>query len=144
MASAALTDTPHLELGRYCASEDMGTFGRLYVYRSPVVWTCLTVERPWLKNAPSVSCIPDGLYDLRLSYFNKGKYPSYQVRDVPDRTHILIHVGNTSEDVAGCIALGKNEGFVSMRWAVTESQKTFDQFMDVMNGVEEATLSIRG
>ena len=49
-----------LVLERYCYSERMGVFGRV----RGVPFACHTVEQPWRGNAPFVSCIPEGLYQL--------------------------------------------------------------------------------
>ena len=54
--------------------------------------------------------IPAGVYHC-------GKYPSkkfglrYHVRDVPERTYILIHAGNFVRDTHGCILLGMNRQY---------------------------------
>lgn len=92
-----------LKLTRYAFFEDR-TLGRLTV-GSEIFWT---VEKPWKDNQPFISCIPAGKYEI-----TKGDSPrfgpnTWQVMDVPGRTHILFHVGNTSDDVVGCIAVGTN------------------------------------
>jgi hypothetical protein len=84
-----------------------------------------TIERPWIpspyhrggKNFES--CVPDGKYTLRP--FNSTKHPSTFILENEDldvfqmsprgagtkgRWAILIHVGNSAEDVVGCIAPG--------------------------------------
>ena len=64
-----------------------------------------TVERPWLDNKPNVSCIPEGEYEM--SWRTSPRFgETWHIKDVPDRTHILIHVANFSKDVQGCIGLG--------------------------------------
>jgi len=85
-----------------------------------------TIERPWVKNPagpgglPFESCIPDGTYHLRhytrpsgkkafiLSNADRGVYESDEERVDHSwgRYLILIHPGNTVEDVVGCIAPG--------------------------------------
>ena len=70
--------------------------------------------------------IPDGLYriDLRtVGGFHSrytNKYPEIHkgmlwIRDVPNFEYILIHIGNTDDDTAGCLLVGstadKNKAF---------------------------------
>ena len=66
-------------------------------------WTC---ERPWKNNALRVSCIPTGVYVVRR-HDSPSKGDCWEVLDVPERTHILIHVANWSHELMGCIAPGQ-------------------------------------
>ena len=115
-----------------------GVFGRFMFPE----FECFTVERPWLDNKPRESCIPEGTYKIRLGTYNRGGYPAYEVLGVPDRSLIKIHVGNTIDDVIGCIAPGKALGFLERKWAVTSSKKAFKEFMIAMQDIEESTLQI--
>lgn len=86
-----------------------------------------TIERPWKPNPkgqggiPRESCVPDGLYTVRphhsekfpetYALVNAARGVYYQPGDVPagqqwGRSAILIHAGNTANDVVGCIAIG--------------------------------------
>ena len=92
-----------LKLTRYALFDDR-TLGRL-VCGDEIFWT---VEKPWKDNKPFISCIPAGRYTI-----TKGDSPrfcpdTWQVMYVPGRTRILFHVGNTADDVVGCIAVGTN------------------------------------
>lgn len=115
-----------------------GTFGRIYIPE----YQCFTVERPWLNNIPKESCIPIGEYDMKLSFYNRGNYPSYEISGVPNRTLIKVHIGNTMDDLLGCIAPGKALGFLERKWAVTSSKKAFNEFMTAMDGVETSRIHI--
>lgn len=46
-----------------------------------------------------------GLYALYLSKFI-GHLGMLEIKNVPFRTHILLHIGNTIKDSLGCILLG--------------------------------------
>jgi hypothetical protein len=113
---------PQLILTRFCYG-DQGTFGRLVL---PSGICLFTVERPWLDNRPSISCIPEGRYEMRPRNFFRGGYGTFEIQNVPDRTHILLHVANRPHEVEGCIGLGVA---LSPRGdAVIKSRKAFAQF----------------
>jgi hypothetical protein len=109
-----------------------------------------TVERPWLANKQSVSCIPQGVYTLekRVSPVVKrtsgGVYSQgWEVTDVPDRTFIMIHPGNTMDDLAGCIAVGDSMGYVGGKWAILNSRATFKDVMTELQKRASWQLDIR-
>lgn len=116
----------------------VGVFGK---FKSDE-FECFTVERPWLDNKPRESCIPEGEYELQLSRYNRGGYPAYEVLGVPNRSLIKIHVGNSMEDVIGCIAPGKSLGFIAGKWGVSRSKVAFNEFMAAMDGVEMSKLIV--
>lgn len=105
----------------------MGTFGKMV--HSDLDWWCYTVERPWERNRPTFSCIPAGLYQLTLGIYLKHNYPAYELQNVSSRANIKIHVANYAEQLEGCIAPGKELGWVAPYWAVTQSQTAFDELM---------------
>lgn len=121
-----------IELQRFAYSP-FGTFGRLTVGG----FSCYTVERPWLLNAPNISCIPEGEFGLILDRYHRGGYDAYEIQYVLGRSQILIHIGNSICDVNGCIAVGialsgwgvKDEKFM---WTVSNSRDAFEAFMDAM------------
>lgn len=126
-----------VELERF-AYTPHGTFGRIMLPE----FECFTVERPWLDNKRRQSCIPEGTYELVLGMYNRGGYPAYELMDVPDRSLIKIHVGNTMDDIVGCIAPGKALGFLERKWAVSSSRKAFNEFMVAMNGIQATKIHI--
>lgn len=52
---------------------------------------------------------------------------------------ILIHSGNTEEDSAGCIIVGKN----TVKGKVTESRKTSDALNVLLSTVSDIEIEIR-
>ncbi len=130
-----MTDKVILERFAY---SPFGVFGKLIIPE----FECFTVERPWLDNKKRESCIPEGKYTLKLGTFNRGGYEAYEVMGVPDRSLIKIHVGNTIDDVIGCIAPGNALGYLERKWGVTSSKKAFQEFMEAMKGVEKSTIHI--
>ena len=79
-----------------------GTHGSMY---EGIKFLCYTEELPWLGNQPDISCIPEGTY--YCSRHNSPSHPNtWQVNDVPGRSNVLIHTGNTVKDTEGCILVG--------------------------------------
>lgn len=89
-----------------------GTFGTLTIDGKS--WR--TGELPWVDNKPSMSCIPPGTYQVEVVKSPKFGPDTYEIKAVPDRSHVLIHAGNfcgdiscgLKSDVEGCILLGKD------------------------------------
>ena len=82
---------------------DKGTFG---VLRYGAVPFALTLELPWKNNAEYLSCIPSGLYVCRR--VNSVRFGDvFEVQDVPNRSHVLFHRGNTLANTEGCILVGE-------------------------------------
>lgn len=130
-----------LDLIRYAYLPDV-TLGRLHVGNLDL----FTLERPWIQNpegpggALSVSCVPDGTYAIQphnslkhpntyaltnelLGVFYQATPPECGPVDARlwGRTTILMHVGNTVEDVIGCIASGQRCSVVNNKFSVFES-----------------------
>jgi hypothetical protein len=117
-----------LVLERFCY-HPRGTLGVLHV-DDDTFWS---IERPWLDNAPNVSCIPTGEYEM--GWRESPRFgETWHVKDVPDRTHILIHVANFSKDVQGCIGLGMD--LMGDTVAVSESKKAVSRFEELTRGSE--------
>jgi hypothetical protein len=90
-----------IELIRFGLFKDR-TIGRL-IYEGDVFYT---VERPWLDNQQNISCIPTGTYQLGRVNSPKFGPGTWEIQDVPNRSNILLHAGNTQNDVSGCLAVG--------------------------------------
>ena len=88
--------------------DDRGTPGVLLLDGR---FECFTLENPWLRNEPNVSCIPRGVYRLRRRQSPRFG-DTYQVEDVPGRSHILFHGGNRERDTRGCILVARQ-----LKWA---------------------------
>lgn len=60
------------------------------------------VELPFESNAQMISCIPSGFYPFEKRVSDKrGEY--LVILNVPNRTDVLVHVGNFMKDTNGCI-----------------------------------------
>lgn len=84
-----------------------GILGSLYLDNK---FLCFTLEEPWRDNKPRISSIPEGTYKC----IQHGWEPDTKVKfkrvwhllNVPGRSAILIHAGNTIDDTEGCILVG--------------------------------------
>lgn len=113
--------SPVIRLTRVVTS-DKGTFGILSDGGTPLANTC---EDPWKDNAANISCIPKGVYTC--CKYSGTKYKDvWAVTDVPGRSAILIHQGNTIKDTEGCILVGNGFGSVDGLPAVINSVATLE------------------
>lgn len=102
-----------------------GTFG---VLRLDGQVFCVTLEPPDRGNVEDVSCIPPGRYACRR--VDSPRFGvTFEVADVPGRSHILLHPGNVTDDTRGCVLLGKRFGRLRGHRAVLDSGTTFAEFM---------------
>jgi hypothetical protein len=84
-----------------------------------------TLERPWQGNIPLISSIPVGTYSAFVRTETKDKW-RIELRDVPKRGNIQLHVGNFVADSVGCILIGRN--LKGNLCELTESQAAFNSF----------------
>jgi len=87
---------------------DVSTMGKLFLNGEEF---CHTLELAWKENQRSISCIPAGEYDVRLRLPRESatrEYIHLLVKDVPNRSYILVHIGNTTADTKGCILVGQS------------------------------------
>lgn len=115
---------------------------------------CYTIEKPWKNNEKSVSCIPPDTYKLDFrrdvtpltsEYRGRFKWFDYhlEVKDVPGRTGIYIHVGNSEKDVLGCLAVGKQASDDYVGNSVLVFKDLYSKLSDVINSGESISLEIR-
>ena len=64
-----------------------------------------SLERPWLNNQTSISCIPEGYYKFKRDTY--GRFQWFEVLDVDGRTNIEMHLGTKPSHSEGCILLPK-------------------------------------
>tara|TARA_R110002167_G_scaffold331706_1_gene538384 strand:+ start:25122 stop:25568 length:447 start_codon:yes stop_codon:yes gene_type:complete len=110
---------------RYNSAADY-TDGLLFV---DDVFECYTLEdEERSQKVYGETRIPDGTYFIELrtegGFHNRylNKFPSnfhkgmLWIKDVPNFEYILIHIGNTDEDTAGCLLVGttadKDKNFI--------------------------------
>ena len=116
-------------------SSNLGTFSKFIVANN----VFSAVELPWEDNEPNISCIPYGEYEcewIESPHFGGV----YEVKNVPGRTHILIHIGNWAGDTErgymsdsdGCIILGSERAVIQGQKAVASSKSALTKFYGIM------------
>lgn len=120
------------------AQHDNSTFGVLLCANRPMF---VTLEDLWRNNERMVSCIPAGTYKVKRHVSPKFGN-CFRVEDVPGRSEILIHAGNTHVDTHGCILLGLMYGTLGTTAAILSSRAAMDSFLTVLKDVTETTLTI--
>lgn len=113
-------------------SDDQGTVG--YWALPDLTLACL--ELPWRDNAPSVSCIPPGEYDVVWTRSTRFDQMMYEILNVPDRTGVRIHGGTFAGDKSlgfkshsdGCPLTGISHTRINGQRAVTEGLRARQLF----------------
>lgn len=119
-------------------SSRRGTFGVLRHGQVPFVLTC---ERPWQDNQAGESCIPAGRYRCRRVRSPKFGI-TFEVCDVPGRSRILFHSGNTIEDTEGCILVGEEFSGTWDAPMLVSSRRGFLELFSYLEGIPEFDLNI--
>ncbi len=138
-----------MRLERILRNDD-GTFGRLIFDGLPRVLH--TLEEEWLDNEVGESSIPAGTYICRRTIYYRYGYETFEVTDVPSRSHILFHPGNTEEDTQGCILVGlasgpllvfdEETGIERRKLAVFRSLPAFRLLMHSLKDIDDFELEI--
>jgi len=119
--------------------DEWATLGKLSVDGQHL---CHTLERPWVGNKARVSCIPTGKYHGKIQPSPHFKRDLPELLDVPGRSEILIHVGNTVDDSAGCILVGLERADHEMR--IMQSRAALELVMANLQGHDGFTLTVSG
>lgn len=103
------------------------------------------LERPWAGNRRNESCIPAGTF--RASFLARsasGKYRNvFWLQEIPGRSAILIHNGNTVDHSRGCLIIGKRRGTLAGKPAVLNSRTALGE-LGTLTGHKDFTLTIFG
>ena len=82
------------------------TIGELFINGERI---CDTLENSWQDNQRNISCIPEGIYPVRLRLPRESASRDYLhllVQDVPNRDWVLVHRGNFPSQTKGCVLVG--------------------------------------
>jgi len=90
---------------------------------------CSALEEPWRDNEPNVSCFPEGEYELAFEYSPSFGQKLWTIKDVPGRSYIRIHIGNSVKDTEGCpLTITYPDRRESGERFGKMSRKAFDEF----------------
>lgn len=103
--------------------------GTLSVMRINKQMFCATLEPPDRLNEVGRSSIPPGQYICR-PYKSPKHGRTWQIMDVPGRTWVLFHKGNTVDDTEGCICVGSHPDKFRGDRAVLNSGRTFKRLVN--------------
>lgn len=116
--------------------EDNYSLGQCYVKleSGAVVDIGKSLERGWRNNQKSISCVPEGTYELRLEYSPRFRKDLWELYGVPNRSECKFHSANYWRQLNGCIALGNKHIDIDGDGDpdVTSSRKTMKYFHEVM------------
>ena len=105
---------------RFLQNEQV-TLGTLVIMGMPAL---ITMEPPWRGNEHNVSCIPTGEYDADLIETPRWGH-TLLLKDVPDRSGILIHPLNYVKQTKGCIGVGKVYSYQDQIYSIHGSLAAF-------------------
>ena len=128
-----------VELYRHEESIEYGTIGLLKINKRVF---CMTLEPPDKLNAQNVSSIPAQQY-ICEPFISEKHGKTFLVTNVPGRSSVLFHAGNTVEHTAGCILLGSSLGKLQASdRALVNSGCTFKKFAEAVGITNNFHLTI--
>lgn len=121
------------------------TIGELYVDGEHIADTLEDRVRPEGEKIYGKTAIPEGTYEMVLSYSPRFKKILPEILNVPNFTGIRIHCGNSSADSSGCILVGTWDG-EKEDW-VSDSKVAFNKLMSLLqkaaDNKEKITITVK-
>lgn len=106
------------------------------------VAVCKTLELPFNDNKTNVSAIPAGIYKGK-PHHSPSRGEVFKILDVPGRTDILIHAGNTAKDTQGCVLIGQEYGELEGKTAVINSKAALADLRKHLAGENSFIVEVR-
>lgn len=126
------------------------TTGRLYINGA---FQCCTLEdEPREVKVMAETRIPAGRYEIKLRTFG-GHHTKYSekfgfhkgmlwLQDVPNFKDILIHIGNTEKDTAGCLLVGKVVNNFTLLQSTIAYEELYKKVIAAFDKCEEVFITI--
>ena len=126
---------------------DKCIIGKLDIYDGPLkVFSCKTLERPWVQNVTRKSCVPAGTYPVVLEYSPHFDRELNELKLVPGRSEVKIHVANYVRQLEGCIGVGLSVGDINKDGVpdMVSSRVALDRLHEALDGAMQWELTIDG
>lgn len=103
-----------------------------------------TLERPWLNDRNDVSCIPTGLYKVKLTESARFKkiLPQLLMPTDSKRTGIRMHSASYVHELEGCISCGYEYYLTQSKVVLTRSRDAINDLITLMSEADNITLRI--
>lgn len=120
------------------------TIGELYVDGEHIADTLEDRVRPEGEKVYGKTAIPEGTYEVKLTYSPRFKKILPEILNVPNFSGIRIHSLNKAEGSEGCIGVGEWNG-KDTNW-ISNSRIAFNELMSLLqkaaNNKEKITITI--
>lgn len=116
------------------------TIGELYADREHIADTLEDRVRPEGEKVYGKTAIPEGTYEVKLTYSPRFKKILPEILNVPNFSGIRIHCGNSSADSSGCVLVGTWDG-EKEDW-IRDSKIAFNKLMSLLQSAEDKKESI--
>lgn len=113
--------------------QDQNSWARPFHWKGFHRYECETLELPWMDNRRNISCIPADVYEV-VKHISPRHGECFEIQNVPNRTHILIHAGNYYTDIEGCILVGSWYADIDKdgNLDVARSKKTLKELLEIL------------
>jgi len=127
---------------------DNYSLGKCYIKNEEtceLTYLACTLERGWLDNKARVSCVPEGIYNLKLEHSPRFKKKLWELYGVPGRSECKFHAANYWRQLNGCIALGTKHIDIDGDGDtdVTSSRATMAKFHKALEGQQFSQVEIK-
>jgi hypothetical protein len=120
------------------------TIGELYIDKKYIADTLEDRVRPEGEKVYGKTAIPEGTYEVKLTYSPRFKKILPEILNVPNFSGIRIHSLNKAEESEGCIGVGEWNG-KDTNW-ISNSRIAFNELMSLLqkaaNNKEKITITI--
>lgn len=128
-----------LKLNRIFLSSS-ATIGELWANNTHLCDTLEDRVRPEGEKIYGKTAIPEGTYEVKLTYSPRFKKILPEILNVPNFSGIRIHCGNSSADSSGCVLVGTWDG-EKEDW-IRDSKIAFNKLMSLLQSAEDKKESI--
>ncbi|AGO49145.1 hypothetical protein Phi39:1_gp30 [Cellulophaga phage phi39:1] len=125
--------------------DDKATLGVCFIFdEGKQIFKSETLERAYLDNKKSISCIPAGNYEVALEYSPRFNKQLWEIKGVPGRSECKFHAANYWDQLNGCIALGRSRKKINSDDVldITNSRNTMADFHAALEDQEQVILTI--